>query len=246
MKRKGTFPRPHIILHMVVSLDSKVTGEFLSTEDGQRACDRYYKIHRELEAQGFICGRITMEDSFTKGKAPELEKYAGQAIDRTDYVAKKAPFYAVSIDPKGVVGWYGADIVDDDEGYNGAHIIEVLSSRASDEYIAYLRDKGVSYIFCGEDKIDIPTLCEKLYTLFGIERILLEGGGKTNSTFLEAGVIDEINLVVCPEATDGSEIDLFDGVRATRALRKYKLTKTELGDDDILTMLYVKKRGFKC
>lgn len=233
---------------MVVSLDNKITGEFLDSEDGRRACDKYYKIHKELGGNGFICGRITMEGSFTQGKAPELDCYKGQAVDRSDYVAKKAPFYAVSIDPRGAVGWYGADIVDDDEGYNGAHIIEVLSSRASDEYIAYLRDKGISYIFCGEDKIDIPALCEKLYTLFGIEKILLEGGGKTNTAFLEAGVIDEISLVVCPEATDGEEIDLFDGVRATKALRKYKLTGVELGDDDILTMLYVKKhkRGIKC
>ena len=38
----------------------------------------------------------------------------------------------------------------------------------------------------------------------GIERLLLEGGGGSNGSFLRAGLIDEISLAICP-AVDGAK-----------------------------------------
>jgi hypothetical protein len=38
----------------------------------------------------------------------------------------------------------------------------------------------------------------------GIERLLLEGGGGSNGSFLRAGLIDEISLAICP-AIDGAK-----------------------------------------
>jgi riboflavin biosynthesis pyrimidine reductase len=37
----------------------------------------------------------------------------------------------------------------------------------------------------------------------GVKRLLVEGGGTTNGSFLRAGLIDEIHLVLNP-AVDGS------------------------------------------
>ena len=231
--RKIKIDKPRIIVHMVMSLDERVTGSFLGSEKGQIACEEYYRLHKEYNAQGFICGRVTMEESFTKGQAPELEKYKGVSVEKGDYVAKKAPFYAISIDPRGVVGWYGADIVDEDEGYNGAHIIEVVTGKASDEYLAFLRDKGISYIICGESELDIPLLCERLKSLFGIEKVLLEGGPITNRAFLDAGVIDKINVVIAPAYNNENEgAPLFDELKNEKALRNYRLAGVmELKDE---------------
>ncbi len=53
--------RPYIICHMVTSIDGKVTGKFLESDAGLKAAEQYYKIHREFDADGFICGRLTME-----------------------------------------------------------------------------------------------------------------------------------------------------------------------------------------
>lgn len=236
--------RPYIILHMLTSIDGKVTGAYLDSDGAGVICEDYYKIHREYASQGFICGRVTMEGSFTENKAPDLSKYAGASAERCDRVAKKADFYAVSIDPRGVVGWYGADIIDSDEGYDKAHIIEVLSERVSDEYIAYLNDKGISYVFCGKDKIDVSVLCEKLYLLFGIEKIMLEGGGKTDTTFLESNLIDEISLVVCPMIdTDPDGIEVFSGKTNTGkgVLREFSLNDVKRLENDALWLNYRKK-----
>ena len=53
-------------------------------------------------------------------------------------------------------------------------------------------------------------MLEKLHSLFGIKKLLLEGGGLTNTLFFEKNLIDEISLVMIPtvDASDDG-IDLF-------------------------------------
>jgi hypothetical protein len=84
------------------------------------------------------------------------------------------------MDTHGSVAWKTNTIFDDDPGYDNCHIIEILSEDVTDAYIGYLRERNISYIFAGKNCIDIPLALEKLYALFDIEDLLLEGGsGKT-------------------------------------------------------------------
>ena len=204
--------KPYTILHMLVSIDGKITGNYMNTETAGALCEEYYRINREYQADAYVCGRITMEGSFTGGVKPDLAPYQGANIPHEDYVAKQHEYYAVSIDPHGRLGWYGSEIKDEDPGYDNAHIIEVLTDDIRDEYLAFLKEKGISYIFCGKDKIDVKLMNEKLYSLYGIKKLMLEGGGLTDSLFLDADCIDEMSLVVIP-LLDGSKesIDLFAG-----------------------------------
>ena len=202
--------RPYIICHMLISIDGKVTGDFLSKAPCSTACDSYYEINRTLKPDAYACGRITMESSFTGGFRPDLTAYKGKKISRTDYIAdKEAKFFAVSFDRKGVVGWTDSKIHDEDDGYDNAHIIEVLSESVSDEYLVYLKAVGVSYVFAGKDDIDIKVAVEKLYEYFGIKLLLLEGGSVINGAFLRAGVIDELSLVSVPVLGDKDSLPLF-------------------------------------
>ena len=58
--------RPYIICHMTTSIDGKVTGDFLFRDECSEAVEEYYEINRKLKCDGFICGRVTMEGSFTQ------------------------------------------------------------------------------------------------------------------------------------------------------------------------------------
>lgn len=98
--------RPYIICHMTTSIDGKVTGRFLESEAGLKTAEQYCKIHREFGADGFICGRVTMESSFTGGWYPDLSVFRDQKIERKDYIAVyDAEFYAVAFDTHGKLGW---------------------------------------------------------------------------------------------------------------------------------------------
>ena len=80
----------------------------------------------------------------------------------------------------------------------------VLTEQVSDAHLAGLRRDGVSYIFAGERELDLGLALEILNRELGIERLLLEGGGGSNGSFLRAGLIDEISLAICP-AVDGAK-----------------------------------------
>ncbi len=194
---------------MLVSIDGKITGDYMNAPTAQALCEEYYRINREYKADAFACGRITMEGSFTQGKKPDISQFNG-SFPHEDFVAKKHGYYAVAIDPHGRLGWYGSEIKDEDPGYDNAHIIEVLTDDIQDGYLGFLREKGISYIFCGKEKIDVKVMNEKLYSLFGIKKLMLEGGGLTDSLFLNEDCIDEMSLVVVP-LVDGAKdgIDLF-------------------------------------
>ncbi len=200
---------PVVICHMAASIDGKVTGDFLYGEKGLEVSENYYEINRKLKGDAFACGRITMESSFTNGFRPDLKDFTGTAASYEDHIADKHNYYAVSFDTCGNVGWTDSIIHDKDPGYDDCHIIEVLTEKTPAEMLAYYRRTGVSYIFAGHNTIDLRLALSKLYSIFGIKKLLLEGGSIINGAFLRAGLIDELSLVVAPIVADKSDKPLF-------------------------------------
>jgi riboflavin biosynthesis pyrimidine reductase len=143
-----------------------------------------------------MVGRVTMEKDFTEGRQPLLSK-STNPIDRNPFFGdKKAQSFAIAVDAKGKLGWNTNDI-------DGDHVIEILSESVSDAYLLYLQNSKVSYIFAGKEDLDFKVALEQLYELFGIKTLMLEGGGRINGSLLNAGLIDELSLLVLPLA-DGT------------------------------------------
>lgn len=201
--------RPYIICHMVTSLDGKVTGKFLYQPQCEKATDLYYQINRDHKADGFACGRVTMEGSFTGGWYPDLSEFEPSYSPMDYLVDDIGEFFAVAFDPHGRLGWKENRIVDDDPGYGGAQIIEVLTRQVSLRYLTYLQTRSIPYIFAGDTEIDIEEALFKLKAYFGINKLLLEGGSILNGAFQRAGVIDELSLVVAPIVADAADKPLF-------------------------------------
>ena len=201
--------RPYVICHMVTSIDGKVTGDFLYGEKGTAVSETYYEINRRLKGDAFACGRVTMEGSFTNGFKPDLSAFEDAEVPDGDYIAAKHNYYAVSFDTNGRVGWTDGKIHDDDEGYDDCHIIEVLSENTPKKMLAYYRSIGVSYIFAGVGSIDIKAALNKLYSVFGIKKLLLEGGSIINGAFLRENAVDELSLLTAPIIADKNDKPLF-------------------------------------
>ena len=151
-----------------------------------------------------------MESSFTGGFKPDLSGFADANIPKEDFIAQKHHYYAVSFDRHGNVGWTEGVIHDEDSGYDGHHIIEVLCSDTPKEMLAYYQSIGVSYIFAGEKDIDLKTALKKLYSIFGITRLMLDGGSIINGAFQREGLINELSLVSAPIIADKGSRPLFD------------------------------------
>lgn len=235
--------RPYIICHMVTSIDGKVTGKFLNAPVCAKAVEAYYEINRNTRSNGFICGRVTMEESFTGGYYPDLSKYKPVKPDpvRMDFMLDQeymSGFYAVAFDTNGKLGWKSNRIIDPDgdPGYDGAHVIEVLSENVDERYLGYLEEMEIPYIFAGEDKIDIEFALFKLKNIIGIDALLLEGGSIINGAFQRANAIDELSLVVAPVIADKDDKPFF----ADSTVAYFELTKTET-KDGALVLNYKRK-----
>ncbi len=190
--------RPYIICHILSSLDAKINGPFMGTDAARQLGAEYGKIRSELHADAWLYGTATTKE-FTGFWKPELEN-TGE-VPKGDFVADAgAGFYYVSVDTEGEIGWESGTWKA--AGRPDAHVIEVLTETTPLEYKVYLRKKGVSYIICGKEKMDCRIAVEKLRQYFDIETMLICGGGMVNWSFLQAGVIDELSLLLAP-VTDG-------------------------------------------
>lgn len=240
MKERSTIQdRPFVVCHMSMSLDGKVTGDFLRLPRCRAATQAYYRIHRDYGASAFACGRVTMEESFTGGVRPDLSRFDGSVVLPMDHVAdENASFFAVAFDRHGSLGWKASRIEDEDPGYDGAHIVEVLCESVPQACLACLQEKGVSYIFAGKDDIDIALALHKLKSIFGIRRLLLEGGSLLNGAFLRADVVDELSLVMMPVTASAGDKSLFDsGVTA-----EFRLEDAQTLDEGEVWLRYRRTR----
>ena len=196
--------RPYIFCHMMTSLDGKIMGGYMDTPQGNAAGDVFYDIAFGKEPfyqhQGWLSGRVTTDDNFTFYKAPALDENA-PTVPEGDFLAQPdfGMFY-VSIDPHGKLGWENATLHYVD---TTAHVIEVLTEQASNAYKAFLRKLGISYIIAGKTALDYALMLSKLKENFHIETLMLGGGGVLNWSFLQAGLCDEISVVVAA-AADGT------------------------------------------
>jgi riboflavin biosynthesis pyrimidine reductase len=115
----------------------------------------------------------------------------------------------------------------------------VLTERVSDEYLAGLRARGVSYLLAGRDDVDLPVALEKIGARLGVRTLMLEGGGGINGSMLRAGLVDEVSLLVAPVA-DGrvGTPALFDVAGEDVVPWRLTLEAVERRADDLLWLRY--------
>ena len=187
--------RPRVIVHMTTSVDGRVKIRRWSRIDTDSLVEKAYEaVHDRLAGDAWMCGRVTMA-GYAQGEPPAA--YDGPPVPREDFVAKSdAQGYAIGLDAHARMNWGARHDI------TGDHVVMILTEAASDAHLDALRRAGVSYLFGGADRIDLALVLDKLAARFGIRRLLVEGGGRINGSFLYAGLVDELSLLLAP-AVDG-------------------------------------------
>lgn len=191
--------RPYVICHILSSLDGKINGPFMGTESVSMLGAEYGKFRTKMAADAWMYGTTTTKE-FINFRKPVLAEEC--EVPQGDFIAdNQAELYYISLDVDGEIGWESG--IFSNKGRTPAHVIEVLTESTPTAYKDYLRKRGVSYIIAGEKNLDCKLAMEKLYEYFQIEKVLICGGGVINWSFLQAGMIDELNLFLAP-VSDGS------------------------------------------
>ena len=214
---------------MLSSVDGKIDGDCL---DAVMNAGDYEATAAQLAGDAWMCGRTTMQRHFAD-KDPFVSVSNTPAGPQPVFVARRAESYAVSVDTLGKLRWASDDL-------DGDHVICVVSEQARADYLAMLRDMGVSYVVAGASSVDLAKAVELLGEHFGIRTLLLEGGGHINGAFLEAGLIDELSLLLVPGIDGRHDIPtVFDGMGpSTRTAIPLKLKSVEQRSNDTLWIRY--------
>jgi riboflavin biosynthesis pyrimidine reductase len=196
--------KPHVICLMAASVDGRTLQSRWRPKGA--AGELFERVHDELAGDAWLIGRVTGQE-FAKGKPYPASTEA--TLPREPWFTRRdAKAYGVVLDAHGKIAWGRSDI-------GGDPIVAVLSEAVADSHLAGLRSEGVSYIFAGKSQLDLALTLDILNRELGVKRLLLEGGGAANGAFLRAGLVDELNLVLCP-AVDGAKgaPSVFDSTEA--------------------------------
>jgi riboflavin biosynthesis pyrimidine reductase len=217
---------------MMSSLDGRiVTDGWPISPEGRR---QYELVHADYAPDGWLCGRVTMAQHFaqrTRSEAELAREHRG--APREDFVAPgEHDSLAFAVDTRGHLVWDTSDI-------DGDHVVAVLSERVSDEYLASLRERGVSYLLAGAHDVDLALALEKIGERFGVRTLMLEGGGRINGSMLRAGLVDEVSVLVAP-VVDGriGTPALFDVDGEGIAPFRLALESVDRRADDVLRLRY--------
>lgn len=223
--------RPYIICHMMMSLDGRINCAMTEKIDNT---NNYYEVLESLDCPSHLSGKTTMAmHNALPGifEPKEMIPLGWTAFHKATY----APAYTISVDTKGSLLWDN-NIVED------LPLICVVSEQVSNEYLRYLEGLGISWIAVGENAINLPEACELLNREFGVKRLAVVGGGHINGSFLNAGLIDEVSMMIGP-AIDGRSgfAAAFDGLPLAKNPTLMKLTSVEKYDNDTVWLRYTMK-----
>jgi 2,5-diamino-6-(ribosylamino)-4(3H)-pyrimidinone 5'-phosphate reductase len=231
--------RPRVICHMASSIDGRIVVDGWPASAAAAVRAEYEKVHASYDAQGWICGRVTMEPFAKRVRSEsEISRHYHGAAARDDYrAAGEFESFAFALDPRGRLAWESNDI-------SGDHVVAILAERVSDEYLELLRERGVSYLLAGSRDIDLPRALDKIRGTFGVRTLMLEGGGGINGSMLRAGLIDEVSLLIAPTADGGVgtptlfDIDQKSGTDAKKQASRLALESFERRPGDVIWLRY--------
>jgi riboflavin biosynthesis pyrimidine reductase len=225
--------KPYVICHMVTSIDGRVWASRWRPAEN-RIPGLFERLHEKLGNGSWLIGRVTGSEY---AKAERYPDSVAQSFPREPWLTRRdATAYGIALDAQGRIAWGRSEI-------GGDPIVVVLTEAVSDGHLAGLRRDGVSYIFAGKRELDLALALETLNRELGIERLLIEGGGISNGSFLRAGLIDEISLAICP-VVDGARggphvFDSHDADAGARApIAAMKLESSEVLDGGAIWLRY--------
>lgn len=194
--------RPYIICHMIESVDGRIDCDMVEQISGEE----YDVALEELECDAMLNGRQTAVLHYAE-KEPYVPTETECVGNTTFYRAEENNGWHIIADSRGTLRWSGNKIED-------RPLLVLVSEQVSREYLDYLTGLNISYICSGESRVDLAQAMELLHTQFGVQRLVVTGGGTINGALLEVNLLDEVSIQIAP-GIDGRRgwTASFDGIK---------------------------------
>ena len=190
--------RPHVILKLAVSADDKIgaVGHKPVAITGEAARTRVHLLRAQCDAILVGIGTVLADDPVLSCRLPGMDALSPVRVvldralripgtSRLVHSARETPLWVMTSDLSEAPAAMKL-------GAAGAHVIRVAATRTP-------------------PGLDLPAVLHALSEK-GISRLMVEGGARVASSFVSAGLVDEVWLLRGPEAVGADGIPALDAL----------------------------------
>jgi riboflavin-specific deaminase-like protein len=186
-------PRPFVLLNMAMTADGKIAtaNRAVSSCGSKRDLEHLYELRTTADA--VMAGARTLDlNKVLLGPGGERFKKMRLKNGLGEYSLRVIVSGSGSIDPNAAIF-----------SQKFSPIILLTAQHASKTTLKRLRHLTDDVLICGKKDIDFDQALRWLREKWNVKRLLCEGGGELNSALFRAGLVDELNLTVCPKLFGG-------------------------------------------
>jgi riboflavin-specific deaminase-like protein len=218
-----------VLVNLAMTADGKIATANRAVHSFGSARDLAHLYELRATADAVMCGAQTVEVSRTilgAGGARFRKQRLNNGL--AEYNLRVIISGSGSLDPQ-------ADIFNK----QFSPIIVLTTRRAAAKKLARLRAVADEVKVCGATEVNFRSALHWLHAKWGVNRLLCEGGGELNDALFRAGLVDEINLTICPIIFGGRTAPtIADGLgfqRLTNAAR-FELTSMKREKAELFTV----------
>jgi 2,5-diamino-6-(ribosylamino)-4(3H)-pyrimidinone 5'-phosphate reductase len=221
---------PWVITFNATSLDGCITGFDADV-------NLYYQLASEIGADAVLMGSKTVLTGFNAKPGDVSEESQEDFQPREMNTQDQRPLLVVP-DSRGKIRiWsevrrmpYIRDII-------------VLCSRSTpQEYLDFLDERFIPYMIVGYEQADLETALNELNLQFNVKMVRVDSGGELNGVLFQAGLVDEVHVLIHPILVGIAEDSIYNMVGSTMENIQLKLVNINNLEDG---MVYLKYRILK-
>ena len=232
MKRnpsRKNLKRPFVFVNMAMTADGKIATANRTLSAFSSARDHEHLLELRATADAVMTGAATVNDSpINLGPGPVRFRRRRLTNGLAEYNVRIVVSGRGSINPD-------AEIF----RKRFSPVIVLTTGKISEAKLKRLRTVADTVKICGATEIDFSAALRWLRESWGVRRLLCEGGGELNDALFRAGLVDEINLTICPKIVGGRTAPTIADGRGFARLamaKRFKLTSMRRQKGELFTV----------
>jgi 2,5-diamino-6-(ribosylamino)-4(3H)-pyrimidinone 5'-phosphate reductase len=216
--------RPRVVIHIAQTVDARISfrrepgkkkWEDVIASKAPKATPLWGRVLREkIRPNALLSGSETLIISAGKRKQEFSTKTTDHPEDSKDYLPadvarsvrqRKRSGWQIAVDSGGRISW---GLREKTFWGKNWHPLVLVSKKTPGIYLSQLRRKHIPFLVAGTRRVDLCLAMKKIYDELGVRCVASLGGGRLNGALLQAGLVDEVSVVLIPMIVGGKGIEL--------------------------------------
>jgi riboflavin-specific deaminase-like protein len=217
---------PFVYVNFAMTADGKIASANRKVSSVSSKTDREHMMELRAQADAVMAGARTV-DLFPVSLGPGAKRYRQMRLRNSlaEYNLRIIVSGSGSVDPKAKIF-----------KKRFSPIIILTTAQIPKRRMEALQRVGAEVKICGRTAIDFAAAFRWLKKEWKVKRLLCEGGGELHGALVQADLVDELHLTICPKIMGGRDAPtIADGANVTRLAdaRQFKLASSKRIEDEM-------------